>query len=123
MNIEDVHGVRVMLLDADGPTISGAADTADLLGNAWFEHIGVVAVPVQRLAPEFFRPDTGVAGEIARKAAGYRVTLAVVGDLAGVDRSDALRDFVAESNSGEHVWFYDDAAALRDRLSSPVAPG
>jgi hypothetical protein len=123
MNIEDVHGVRVMLLDADGPAIAGAAETGDLLGNAWFDHIGVIVVPVQRLAPEFFRLRTGMAGEIAQKAVNFRVTLAVVGDLGGVEQSDALRDFMAESNRGEHVWFYDDVDALRDRLSSRASRG
>jgi hypothetical protein len=34
-----------------------------------------------------------------------------------------MRDFMAESNRGEHVWFYDDVDALRDRLSSRVSRG
>jgi hypothetical protein len=43
----------------------------------------------------------------------------VVGDVsAHLAQSDALRDFVIESNRGEHVWFVRDLAELEARLAA-----
>ena len=123
MNIEDVHGARVLLLDADGPVIATPADTSDLIGNAWFDHVDVVALPLGRLSPAFFDLRSGLAGEIAQKAVNYHVTLAVLGDVSRFEAaSDAVRAFVVESNRGEHVWFHPDVEALNRRLESRVQP-
>lgn len=54
-----------------------------------------------------------------QKFANYRVGLAVVGDVsAHVEASEALRDFVRESNRGQQVWFVADDAELETRLAA-----
>ena len=113
----DEDDFTVTYLDADGPLISTPGETSDLVGNAWADDANLIAIPVSRLDPEFFRLKSLLAGEILQKLVNYRLQLAVLGDIddyrAG---SEALRDFVWESNRGTHVWFVDDGAALEKRL-------
>ncbi|HWT91355.1 MAG TPA: DUF4180 domain-containing protein [Solirubrobacteraceae bacterium] len=94
---------------------------ADALGVIYAEAAAGaewIAVPAARLDPAFFDLRTGVAGEIVQKFVNYQARLAVVGDISGrVAASDALRDFVRESNRGRHVWFVADAEELAARLA------
>ena len=118
MRIDEVHGVRVLVLDVAGDPVSTPDDAADLVGSAWSHRAELVAVPVERLDRRFFDLKTGVAGEITQKLVNYRLHLAVVGDLAQqVAKSDALRDYVRESNRADHVWFVDSEADLERRLA------
>ena len=72
----------------------------------------------QRLGDAFFQLSTRVAGEAVQKFVNYGIRLAVVGDIsAHVAASNALRDFVRESNRGRHVWFVDSLEELERRLS------
>jgi hypothetical protein len=118
MRIEDVDGTRIQFLEPDGAPLSTVEDTSDLVGNAWFEHVGVLAIPVERIDPAFFDLTSGFAGQFAQKAVNYRVRVAIIGDIGTFEsRSDAFRAFVAESNRGEHIWFLADEAALTARLT------
>lgn len=115
----DLSGdVRVLYIDPEGPPILTSADASDLIGNAWSEEATVIAVPADRLHPDFFRLSSGVAGEIAQKIVNYRLTLAVIGDVTEwSEASDAFRDWVWESNRGQHIWFLPDEAALDAKLT------
>jgi hypothetical protein len=109
-------GSRVLWCAADGPVLDGDRAATDLLGAA-FGRADVVAVPVGRLAPEFFSLRTGVAGEVVQKFVTYRLHLVVVGDIARfVAASTALRGFVREADRGRHTWFVADAEELDARL-------
>jgi Domain of unknown function (DUF4180) len=111
-----ISGVPVLRCAATGPVLDGDRSAADLVGAAG--HLDVVAVPVARLAPEFFSLRTGVAGAVVQKFATYRLRLAVVGDIAAhVAASTALRDFVREANRGGQTWFVADEAELAARLA------
>ena len=84
----------------DGPVLDGERAALDLIGAA-LGRADAVAVPVARIAPEFFALRSGVAGAVAQKFVNYRLRLVVVGDVSGyVEGSTALRDFVRESNRG-----------------------
>jgi hypothetical protein len=112
-------GVHTVLLCAEeGPRLSSEADALDLIGGLWGLEVDWLALPVARLGEDFLRLRTGLAGAVIQKFVTYRVRLAIVGDLsAQLSESDALRDFVRESNEGAHVWFVSDLAALEDRLT------
>ncbi len=114
----EVGGLRVLACDPGGPVLAKAGDVSDYISAAWEHQAALVAIPVERLADDFFRLRTGLAGEAIQKFVNYRIRLAVVGDIARfVEASDALRDFVVESNRGDHVWFVADVGVLTDRLS------
>lgn len=114
-----IHGHAVLFLDAEGPTISTSEDTSDLIGNAWIDHSAIIATPVARLDPEFFRLQSRLAGDVIQKLVNYQLKLAVLGDIEEhLAASGAFRDFVWESNRGEHVWFLPDEAALEAKLAT-----
>lgn len=116
--VHEIGGVRVLECAADGPLLTRAGDVSDFISAAWEHRAALVAIPVERLADDVFRLRTGLAGEAIQKFVNYRIRLAVVGDIARfTDASEALRDFVIESNRGGHVWFVQDMAELRDRLT------
>jgi len=115
--LEDLHGVRVLRCTPDGPPLDGEQAALDLIGDAMGHDAELVAVPVERVADEFFRLRSGIAGAVMQKFVNYRVRLAVVGDLTRhLAGSTALRDFVHETNRGGHIWFLADDDALDARL-------
>ncbi|MFF4360472.1 DUF4180 domain-containing protein [Streptomyces sp. NPDC001604] len=115
--LEDLHGVRVLRCTPDGPLLDGEQAALDLIGDAMGYDAELVALPVERVADEFFRLRSGVAGAVMQKFVNYRVRLAVVGDLSrNLAGSSALRDFVHETNQGSHIWFLADDDALAARL-------
>jgi hypothetical protein len=115
--LEDLHGVRVLRCTPDGPPLDGEQAALDLIGDAMGHDAELVAVPVERVADEFFRLRSGIAGAVMQKFVNYRVRLAVVGDLTRhLAGSTALRDFVHETNQGGHIWFLADDDALDARL-------
>lgn len=110
---------RVMHLEANGPLVSTSDDTSDLIGNAWINHVSLIAIPVARLDPLFFDLSSLLAGEITQKLVNYQVKLAVIGDISEfLAASTALGDFVWESNRGEHVWFLPNETALETKLAA-----
>ena len=104
---------RVLTLPADGPLIASEADATDLLGDAFAHEAELVAVPVERLDPEFFRLRSGLAGAVTQKFAQYGVRLAVVGDVSRwTAEPGPVADWVRESNQGRALRFVTDAAEL-----------
>ncbi len=118
----ELGGERVLRCDADGPPLADERRTTDLIGDALGEGATLVAVPVARLGPEFFRLRSGFAGMLTRKFANYRLKLAVVGDICGyVAASDALRDWVRECDRGGEVVFVPTFDDLATRLGPAPA--
>ncbi len=111
-------GLRILMVDAAGPPIASVRDASALLEQAFEQRASVVVVPAERLATAFFRLRSGVAGEIVQKFVNYRMTFAVIGDIsAHTAGSDALRDFVRESNRGASTLFVGELDALAAKLS------
>lgn len=111
--ISEVHGQRVLTHVPDGPALSSEDAAVDVIGTAFGEDAGVVVVPAESVAPEFFALGTRVAGEVVRKFQMYRIRLVVLGDIsAHLAASDAFRAFVHEANRGRDLWFVPDEAAL-----------
>lgn len=116
--IQTLSGVRVLVCAEAGDHLGGERGAVDLIGQALGEGAAWVAVPASRLGDDFFRLSTRVAGEMIQKFVNYRIRLAVVGDIsARVADSQALRDFVYESNKAAHVWFVNSLEALEARLA------
>jgi hypothetical protein len=113
------HGARIFTCPAEGPLLLSERDAADLVGDAGSEEAEWVVVPATRLHPDFFVLKTRAAGLFVQKLVNYRLRLAILGDIdAHVAKSDALRDFVRESNRGHHLWFVRDAEELDARLAA-----
>ena len=84
---------------AEGPPLSSEEDARDLIGETYGSGADVVAIPVERLAPDFWTLSNQKAGHFIQKFVNYGLRVAIVGDVsAQVEKSKALRDFVYESN-------------------------
>lgn len=118
MRIEEHHGLRVHRLEPAGEPWTTNHATSDLIGEAMYEQVDLLVVPVERVDPAFFDLATGVAGELLQKATNYRLRLAIVGDVTPwTAQSASLRAFVEEAQRGGHLWFVPDDAALEARLA------
>jgi hypothetical protein len=123
--LRQLDGVPVLVCATEGSPLRDDREAVDLIAQAQFGHCAEwVAVPVDRLTPEFFQLRTGVAGAIVQKFVQYRTRLAVVGDVAAhLAASDAVQDWVREANRGRHIWFVADLAELEQRLATARGPG
>jgi hypothetical protein len=119
MSVRMIGAHAVFICADQGPCLAQDRALSDLIGDLFGSGARVVAVPLQRLGPDFLRLSTGVAGQVLQKLVNYRFQVAVFGDIsAAAAGSDPLRDFVRESNRGKTVWFVDDLAALEAKLAS-----
>ena len=118
MAVEILSGVPVIVVPPEGPKLDGERAATDLIGDAFGTGAKVVAIPVARLGDGFLTLSTRVAGETIQKFVNYGFQLAFVGDIShAVAASDALCDFVRESNRGRHVWFVADLDELAAKLA------
>ncbi len=120
-SLTTLGGLQILDCPAEGPPIR-YAQAVDLIGDAMGAEADWVMIPAARLGDDFFDLRTGVAGEVVQKFVTYQLRLAIVGDISThVARSDALRDFVRESNRGVHVWFVGSLDELETRLAQAAA--
>lgn len=109
------HGKSVAEVISDDIVIATAEDGLNLLGNLYYQGFGRIIMHQENIVPEFFDLSTGIAGEILQKFSNYRVRLAIVGDFS-IYQSQRLRDFIFESNKGNHVNFVSTTEEARERL-------
>jgi hypothetical protein len=108
----------ILRAPADGSALAVPQDALDLIGEAWGASASTVVVPVERLDPAFFDLASGLLGEVTQKFVNYRIRFVVLGDVTEYEaQSKPFRDYVHETNSGDHVWFVADEAELGLRLA------
>jgi hypothetical protein len=91
--------MRIHDVAAGGAPLGSEQDALDLIGETYGREIDLVAIPVTRLVPGFFRLRNGMAGAFIQKFVNYGLRVAFVGDLsAQMAESTPLADFVRESN-------------------------
>jgi hypothetical protein len=113
--VQTIAGQPVLVAFAEGPPLSHAQDA---IGEAFSVGARIVAIPAERLDPEFFRLASGMAGEMLQKFVNYGMRPVILGDITDhLAASNALRDFVRESNRGTSVWFLPELAALEFKLA------
>lgn len=113
----EVHGVRVLECDAEGSKLGSARDAVDIIAEASPHRASLVVIPTARLGDDFFRLSTRIAGEVIQRFLIYGIRVAIIGDISQyVAESNALRDFIFESNRGEHGWFVKSREELGQRL-------
>ncbi|QSB04905.1 DUF4180 domain-containing protein [Natronoglycomyces albus] len=122
MSVIEIHGFTVEYLEPTGEPITAGGAIIDLIGNASFSGVDVIAIPVSRLHQDFFDLSTRTAGEIMLKGANYGVALAVLGDIEPWRHgSAAFDDFVRESNRGTNMWFQTNREEFEARLATRPA--
>lgn len=105
--------MSTLALPETGPLIASERDATDIIGETFGTGTDLVAIPVARLSPDFFRLGTGLAGAILQKFTTYQLRVAIVGDISAfTEKSAPLRDFVRESNRRGDVRFLATIAEL-----------
>jgi hypothetical protein len=113
-----MHGQRVFTYAEAEQTLGSETDATDLIGAAYGEDAGVVVVPADRVAPDFYTLSTRVAGDVVRKFQMYHMRLVILGDItAHLEASDAFRAFVHEINRGTDIWFLPGERELSAKLA------
>lgn len=118
MTATQIGKVSVFEVQAEGPPLGSEQDALDLIGETYGQGIDLIALPARRLHPDFLKLKTGMAGAFLQKMQNYGLRFAIVGDISGpVAGSNALRDFVYESNKHGQIVFATDMDDLRRRLT------
>lgn len=113
----EIGGAQVLRCAVEGGVLACEADINDFIGTAFSHQADVVAIPVERLGPDFVKLSTGLAGATFQKMVNYHLKCAIVGDISqALERSGPLRDFVRETNKGNSIWFVSGFEALREKL-------
>lgn len=95
-----------LVFPPDGPIIARDGDVNDFISAGWDAKADRLVFPVSRLAPDFFKLSTGLAGAVLQKCTNYNFRVAIVGDISAyTEKSGPLRDFVYESNKRGDVRF------------------
>ncbi len=67
------------------------------------------------LSDDFFILSTGCAGEILQKFINYQIKAAIIGDYSQYT-SKPLKDFIYESNQGNHIYFLTNLQEAVEKL-------
>lgn len=119
MDLVEIGGFRFAVLSAAGRQLESEQAALDAMGEAYGVDFDFLAIPKARLTADFLNLRTGLLGAVTQKFSNYRVRAAFIGDFAAdIAGSNALRDFIRETNTGGSLLFaidLDEAARLGRR--------
>ncbi|HIE5355408.1 TPA: DUF4180 domain-containing protein [Stenotrophomonas maltophilia] len=119
-SIEYIGTIRLLRIEPQGPTLD-ANGLRDLVGDALGHQAEWIAIPVQRLSPDFFELRSGMGGQWLQMLVNYRLHFAVLGDVSTYRaQSESLDAWITECNRGREGCFVADWDALRARLAAPA---
>lgn len=109
--------VLIAAVESDEALICDVQSALDLMATVRYEtDADRIILPKAALDERFFALGSGLAGDVLQKFVNYQIKLAIVGDFSGYT-SKALRDFIYESNNGNHVFFVSGEAETIEKLS------
>ena len=115
ITFHDPDGLRIAEVTNPGFVISSVQDAVDLLGELSFDNCSSVILREINFHPDFFKLQTGLAGDILQKFSNYSFRLTIIGDFSKF-KSKSLQDFIRESNKGNAVYFTDNIDNALGRL-------
>lgn len=111
---------RIAFVESDIPIITHVQDALDLLATVQYETNATRwAISKEAFTSDFFLLRTGLAGSILQKFTTYQAKVAIVGDFTGYT-SNALRDFLYESNKGNQTFFVATIEEAVQKLSTAI---
>jgi hypothetical protein len=112
----NINNIKIAITDTENLIISCTQDAVDLLGEAGSENCDSIVIYERNLHPDFFKLNTGLAGDILQKFSNYRCKLAIIGDFSKF-KSKSLHDFIRESNKGNTVFFVENLNIAFERIT------
>lgn len=116
IELTNINGKGIAEIISDNIEVSNTEDALDILGNCSYQGADNIILHEQNIIPDFFDLKTKIAGEILQKFSTYNVRLAIVGDFTKYT-SQALKDFIYESNKGGRINFVGTVAEATEKLS------
>jgi hypothetical protein len=119
MDIDVKNGV-VVVRSAEA-IITDVQSALDLMADVRYRvDCDRIAISKSAVIDDFFVLSTGIAGEVLQKFTTYQVKLAIFGDYS-VYTSKPLKDFVYESNKGNHIFFVASEDEAIEKLAGASA--
>jgi len=118
MQIETLinNGKSFAYVHTTKPILTNVQSALDLMATVHYESgCDAIILDKEALAEEFFDLKSRLAGEIIQKYVNYRIRLAIIGDFSGYS-SQALHDFIYESNNGKNLYFVADVEEAITKL-------
>ncbi|MBB2145970.1 DUF4180 domain-containing protein [Pedobacter sp. LMG 31464] len=112
-----INNIKIAEVTANDIIIRNADDGLDLLGNLYYSGFDRIVIYEQNITPDFFDLKNGLAGEILQKFSNYRVKLVIVGNFTDYT-TKSIKDFIRESNNGNHINFLPNTADALQKLSN-----
>ncbi|MCE5187979.1 MAG: DUF4180 domain-containing protein [Eubacteriales bacterium] len=110
------NGKTIALVESEEVLVSDVQSALDLMATVRYEtDADCLILPKTALDERFFVIRSGLAGDILQKFVNYQMALAIVGDFSGYT-SKPLRDFIYESNQGNHVFFVSNLSEAIEKL-------
>lgn len=106
----------VALVSGEGVLVTSEQDMLDIIATAGYRY-GCRRIVLHKgnVDESFFDLKSGLAGGALQKVINYGAALAIVGDF-GAYTSNALQDFIRESNRGNRIFFVANQAAALEAL-------
>ena len=101
--IYEKNGDKIAQVVGDEIVIKNERDALDLMVDPQLQGARKIIIDRENIIPEFFDLSTRLAGEVLQKFVTYQVKLAITGDFS--DASPTLKDFIYETNRGNHIFF------------------
>jgi len=119
MNMKQLeqNGVCIAQVESEETLITDVQSALDLMATVRYETgADRMILPKAALDERFFVLSSGLAGDILQKFVNYQLKVAILGDYSGYT-SKPLRDFIYESNNGNHVFFVTTLEEALEKLS------
>jgi hypothetical protein len=117
VKIHDMRGTRVAEMVSAGVVIRTPRDAADIVGEMMSAGLEKLILHERNVAPEFWRLETGLAGDVLQKISNCRIRVVFVGDFQK-QKSKSLQAFIAESNRGNQVGFTETVESAMEKMSA-----
>jgi hypothetical protein len=101
-----LHNQSILEVTSKDQIIKNSQDVLNLMFK---KDVDAFIVKKENFIPQFFDLSSGVAGDILQKFSNYQKRLAIVGDFSNI-QSQALRDFIYESNRNKQIIFVKSTA-------------
>lgn len=118
ITIANEKNVEIAVINSSEILITDVQSALDFIMTATYDTgCNRIVLNKSAVCEDFFNLSTKLAGDVLQKFVNYNVKLAIVGDFS-VYTSKSLRDFIYESNKGNHIFFLPDEKQAIDKLSS-----
>ena len=112
------NNASIALIRSGKPIIDDTQSALDLIADVVYsDRCSRIAINKEAFIEAFFDLRTGLAGDILQKFATYSAKLAIIGDFSAYT-SDALKDFISESNRGNAIFFVSDETQAVEALAN-----